>query len=78
MRARLVFRRSGASGMDDKKSVFLGVFRISARTCQPSLRAVTLAVPLFSTPLWPCFLGGVWGREEGGSPCRKRYCLSIR
>ena len=45
MRARLVFRRSGASGMGanavDRKSTLCGVLKISARRCQPPLKALT-------------------------------------
>ena len=47
MRARLVFLGAGASGMGanavDRKSTFFGVFKISARPCQPPSRALTLA-----------------------------------
>ena len=47
MRARLVFWKSGASGMGanavDKTSTFYGVFKIKARPCLPPLSASTVA-----------------------------------
>ena len=47
MHARLVFWRSGASGMGanaaDKNSTFFGVLKTGARPCCPPLWALTVA-----------------------------------
>ena len=65
IRARLVFWRSGANGMGTNtvvtKPTFLGVFKMSARSCEPPSRALALVtltfgllvLPLAFLPFWP-------------------------